>query len=246
MATFGNPSLSSHGQVEKPAPPVGVRADRDLGRLHQQKAQQRVTLLADVAQPSPIPAGLLRRHQPHIAGDLLAAAKAFWRSDDRFERQRRQRPHPRMGHQSPRHRSLLPLPAPEPASVPEFSESVDPVTPTGLADVGWPTAPAPTTAVGLSPPVATAPSYVMRRESSWVTLCASSMQKVASLQRSSSRMPLTISCFRKRSDQTSIQGRLRLWARLQLAWRTELTPTLTMPRVALRSGTGVVDLLATK
>src|SRR5947208_1743316 len=49
----------------------------------------------------------------------------------------------------------------------------------------------------------------MRRESSWVTLCASSMQKVASLQRSSSRMPLTISCFRKRSDQTSIQGRFK-------------------------------------
>ena len=47
-------------------------------------------------------------------------------------------------------------------------------------------------------------------------------------------------------EKTSIQGRLRLWARLQLAWRTELTPTLTMPRVALRSGTGVVDLLATK
>src|SRR5438132_11593767 len=44
-----------------------------------------------------------------------------------------------------------PLPAPEPASVPEFSESVDPVTPTGLADVGWPTAPAPTTAVGVGP-----------------------------------------------------------------------------------------------
>src|SRR5437762_12120197 len=41
---LGNPSLSSHGQVEKPAPPVGVRADRDLGRLHQQKAQQRVTM----------------------------------------------------------------------------------------------------------------------------------------------------------------------------------------------------------
>src|SRR5437667_1231181 len=52
-----------------------------------------------------------------------------------------------------------PLPAPEPASVPEFSESVDPVTPTGLADVGWPTAPAPTTAVGLSPPAATAPPH---------------------------------------------------------------------------------------
>src|SRR5207237_1646782 len=51
------------------------------------------------------------------------------------------------------------LPAPEPASVPGFSESVDPVTPAGLAAVGWPTAPAPTTAVGLFPPVATAPSY---------------------------------------------------------------------------------------
>src|SRR5438552_5537826 len=94
---LGDPSLSSHGQVEKPAPPVGVSADRDLGRFHQQKAQQRVTLLADVAQPSPIPAGFLRRHQPHIAGDLLAAAKAFWRSDDQFERQRRQRPHPQDG-----------------------------------------------------------------------------------------------------------------------------------------------------
>ena len=40
---LGDPSLSSHGQVEKPAPPVGVSADRDLGRFHQQKAQQRVT-----------------------------------------------------------------------------------------------------------------------------------------------------------------------------------------------------------
>src|SRR5947209_8393629 len=156
---LGAPSLSSHGQVEKPAPPVGVSADRDLGRLHQQKAQQRVTLLADVAQPSPIPAGLLRRHQPHIAGDLLAAAKAFWRSDDQFERQRRQRPHPQDGSSVAAPPVASPLPAPEPASVPEFSESVDPVTPTGLADVGWPTAPAPTTAVGLSPPVATAPSY---------------------------------------------------------------------------------------
>src|SRR5206468_13005183 len=108
---------------------------------------------------SPIPAGLLRRHQPHIAGDLLGAAKAFRRSDDQFERQRRQRPHPQDGSSVAAPPVASPLPAPEPASVPEFSESVDPVTPTGLADVGWPTAPAPTTAVGLSPLVATAPSY---------------------------------------------------------------------------------------
>src|SRR5207247_4402475 len=143
---------------EKPAPPVGVSADRHLSRLHQQKAQQRVALLADVAQPSPIPAGLLRRHQPHIAGDLLAAAKAFWRSDDQFERQRPSTAPPQDGSSVAAPPVASPLPAPEPASVPEFSESVDPVTPTGLADVGWPTAPAPTTAVGLSPPVATAPS----------------------------------------------------------------------------------------
>src|SRR5881396_2038199 len=117
---LGDPSVSSHGQVEKMAPPVGVSADRHLSCFHQQKAQQRVALFADVAQPSPIPAGLLRRHQPHIAGDLLAAAKAFWRSDDQFERQR-------------------PSTAP-----PQDGSSV--------------AAPAPTTAVGLSPPVATAPS----------------------------------------------------------------------------------------
>ncbi len=42
---LGDPSLSSHGQVEKPASPVGVSADRHLGRFHQQKTQQRVTLL---------------------------------------------------------------------------------------------------------------------------------------------------------------------------------------------------------
>ena len=56
---LGDPSLSSHGQVEKPAPPVGVSADRHLSCFHQQKAQQRVALFADVSQPSPIATGFL-------------------------------------------------------------------------------------------------------------------------------------------------------------------------------------------
>src|SRR5947208_3919185 len=39
---LGDPSVSSHGQVEKMAPPVGISADRHLSCFHQQKAQQRV------------------------------------------------------------------------------------------------------------------------------------------------------------------------------------------------------------
>src|SRR5439155_23322316 len=46
---LGDPSLSSHGPGAKPGPPVGVSADRDLAGVRQEKAQQRVTLLPDVA-----------------------------------------------------------------------------------------------------------------------------------------------------------------------------------------------------
>ncbi len=72
----------------KMASPVGITADRHLSCFHQQKTQQRVALFADVSQPSPITTGFLRRHNSHIAGDLLAAAKALRRSDHQFERQR--------------------------------------------------------------------------------------------------------------------------------------------------------------
>src|SRR5512133_60590 len=59
-----------------------VAARRDLGCFHQQKAKQRVALFADMSQSSPIPAGLLRCNQPHIAGDLLCTRKTFWSSND--------------------------------------------------------------------------------------------------------------------------------------------------------------------
>ena len=69
--------FSTHGRVEKLATPGGFCADRDLSLFHQQEAQQRVSLLADVSlvgaylhwTPPTAPAPL--------AGDLLAATKTF-------------------------------------------------------------------------------------------------------------------------------------------------------------------------
>src|SRR5438445_13292382 len=68
----------AHRQVEELAAPLCLTAHRDLRRFHQQEAQQRIALFADVSQASPIPAGFLRRNQAHIAGDLLATTKTFW------------------------------------------------------------------------------------------------------------------------------------------------------------------------
>src|SRR5713101_7289482 len=59
---LGNLPPPPQGQMEKPPTPFRVTAHRDLGCLHQHEAQQRVTLFGDVSQPSPISAGLLRRH----------------------------------------------------------------------------------------------------------------------------------------------------------------------------------------
>src|SRR5215831_9437120 len=78
---LGDLSSTAHREVEKPAAPLRLAAYRDLGRFHQQKPEQRVTLFADVSQSAPFSAGILRRHQSYIAGYLLAAVKPFWRSD---------------------------------------------------------------------------------------------------------------------------------------------------------------------
>src|ERR1700674_1882260 len=72
---LGNLSSPPHRQVEILTAPFLVAAHRDLRRFHQQETQQRVTLFRDVSQPSPLPAGLLHRHQPQIARDLLATLK---------------------------------------------------------------------------------------------------------------------------------------------------------------------------
>ena len=62
--------------------PFRSAARRHLRCFHQQDSQQRVALLADVTEPSPVPAGILRRCQPQIARALLAKPKPFPISDD--------------------------------------------------------------------------------------------------------------------------------------------------------------------
>src|ERR1039457_3409525 len=84
------------------APPFWKAAHRHLRRFHQQETQQRVALLADMSQPSPIPARLLRRHQSQIARDLFATLKPLRSPNDQHKGERRQRTDPGMRPQSPR------------------------------------------------------------------------------------------------------------------------------------------------
>jgi hypothetical protein len=58
------------------------RCGPDLGRFHQQEAQQRVALFGDMSQPSQVPPGLLRGHQSQIARNLLAALEPLRLADD--------------------------------------------------------------------------------------------------------------------------------------------------------------------
>jgi hypothetical protein len=43
--------------------------------MHQQEAQQRITLLADVSQPLPTTTGVLTRNDSEVAADLLATGE---------------------------------------------------------------------------------------------------------------------------------------------------------------------------
>src|SRR4051794_15399435 len=70
---FRNLPSTPHGQVKELAAPLRLTPHRDLRRFH----QQNVALLADVAQPATISAGLFRRNQPDVAGQLLSAMKAL-------------------------------------------------------------------------------------------------------------------------------------------------------------------------
>ena len=74
---------AAHGQVQESTAPLRLTSYRNLRRLHQQKSQQRIALLADVTQSAPLAARLLRRYQSHIAGHLLATVETF-RSSDRL------------------------------------------------------------------------------------------------------------------------------------------------------------------
>src|ERR1700739_1095667 len=96
-----------HGQMDKLAAPLRLTAPRDVRRFPQQETQQHVALLADVSQPPPISAGLFRRNQPDVAGQLLAAGEAVWGSDHQLVSQCRQRANSGMRHQPSRYRALL-------------------------------------------------------------------------------------------------------------------------------------------
>ena len=76
---------TSHGEVEELTAPLWLSAYRDLGCFDQQIAKQRVALLADVPQSATIAAGFFRRHQTHIARNLLAAVKAFRSSNHQLQ-----------------------------------------------------------------------------------------------------------------------------------------------------------------
>src|SRR4029077_14248302 len=69
---LGNTFVSTHRQVHVPTPPVRVDSCRRLGCFHQQEAQQRIALLADVTQSLFATTGFLTRDHPHVRADLLA------------------------------------------------------------------------------------------------------------------------------------------------------------------------------
>src|SRR5689334_25104025 len=93
---LGNLASAAHRQVEESTAPLRLASYRDLRRFYQQKPEQSVALLADVPQSPPVATGLLRRHQSHIAGHLLAAVETFRSSNHQLEGERRQRPNSRV------------------------------------------------------------------------------------------------------------------------------------------------------
>ena len=82
---LGDPPSAPHRQMEVLTTPFRETAHRDLGRFHQQEAQDRTALLRNVSQPSPFPAGVFQRHQSQIARNLLPALESFRLPDDQHE-----------------------------------------------------------------------------------------------------------------------------------------------------------------
>src|SRR6516162_11498126 len=68
---LSNVLVPAHRQVHVPPSPVRVDACGRLRGLHQQEAQQRVALLADVPQPLLVTTGVLAWYHPHVRADLL-------------------------------------------------------------------------------------------------------------------------------------------------------------------------------
>ena len=83
---LGNALVPTHRQMNVPTSPVCVATRRSLRRFHQQEAQQRVALLADVPQPLLAATGVLAGYHPHIVADLLATMKSTRSSNDQQRR----------------------------------------------------------------------------------------------------------------------------------------------------------------
>jgi len=104
---LGDLPSTSHHQVKVSAAPFRKAAYRNLRRLHQQEAQHRTALFRDMSQPALVPTGLFHWNQTEIAGDLLAALKAFRLADDQHKRQCGEGTDSGMRRQSLRRRALL-------------------------------------------------------------------------------------------------------------------------------------------
>src|SRR5712671_2254784 len=99
---LGNALVPTHRQVHVPTSPVRIVPHSCLSSLHQQEAQQRVALLADVPKPLLAATGVLAGDHPHVVTDLLATMKPARSSNDQHVGERRKWAHARMGHQSQR------------------------------------------------------------------------------------------------------------------------------------------------
>src|SRR5262249_36156812 len=70
---LGNAPVSTHRQMNIPAPPVQVGPHCRLRGLHEQETQPTVALLRDVPQPLLAGAGVLTRTHAYVRPDLLPA-----------------------------------------------------------------------------------------------------------------------------------------------------------------------------
>jgi hypothetical protein len=71
---LGNAFVSTHRQVHVPTSTVGMDTCRCLGCFHQQEAQQRITLLADVSKSLLASTGALRHAKASTTLDLYSQA----------------------------------------------------------------------------------------------------------------------------------------------------------------------------
>src|SRR6266550_791573 len=104
---FRQPAMLAHRQPTIKTAQLGIVARRRLSRFHQQEAQKRTALLADVSQLLPPAAGVFARDQPEVAAYLAPRFESLRRPQRQHYGQRRHRPHSRMRHQAHRRRPLL-------------------------------------------------------------------------------------------------------------------------------------------